>query len=59
MSADEGEDALRQFGYSKDGKSQRVRVVLARLVAERESGLVKRFGYAFPEGVRPCQLLIL
>lgn len=29
---------------------------LARLVAERERGLIERFGYAFPEGARPRQL---
>lgn len=32
VASDEGGDALRQFGYSKDGKSQRVQVVLALMV---------------------------
>ena len=32
VTADEGEDALWQFGYSKDGKAHRVQVVLALMV---------------------------
>ena len=32
VAEDEGEDLLRQFGYSKDGKAHRVQVVLALMV---------------------------